>query len=394
LAGSTGPTGINGVTGPTGPFLPGTFGQTINHNGTAWQASSNLYNDPVTNNIGVGTTSPSISFQINDTDAIGVPAGTTAQRPTAPVPTGAMRWNTTLGAMEVYTGTAWININTPPIGATYVQWFNAADPNTIYPGTVWVSSDVTNGSFLRARGGGANVPEGGALSGAVQGDAFQDHGHASSGSTTGAGPLSTSPAGAHDHNWGGWWSNDDSQSFSSASGNGDGNGNTLSDNYFWWGGGAGTTTAYTNIGTSVNGQHSHGGFTGGANPTNSNIYIPYDDNLGSNVENITSGDNPSQCGTGWDGRETFGNFMGRLNDGCMNHNHTISADGNHDHVVGMYAHRHYLKQRATSASANHTHSIPDHTHGLSVTVNGANSGTTATETRPDNVAVIFWRRTN
>jgi hypothetical protein len=397
--GATGPTGIDGptgATGPTGPFMPGTIGQTINHNGTDWQATSNLYNDPVTNNIGVGTTSPSISFQINDTDAMGVPSGTTAQRPAAPVPTGAMRWNTSLGAMEVYTGTAWMNINTPPIGSTYIQWFNAADPNTIYPGTVWIASDVANGSFIRARGGDANVAAAGALTGVVQGDAFQDHGHTATGSAAGAGVLNTSAAGAHNHNWGGWWSNDDSRDYTA--GNGDGNGNTLSDGAFWWGGNPGTTgnpnQQFRTMGSTVAGNHSHGGSTTGANPYAGNIYIPYDDNLSANVKSLGMNDNPSQCGSGWDGRNTVGNFMGRLNDGCMNHNHTINADGNHSHNMDMYAHRHYLKQRPTSDVADHGHTVPDHTHGVTVTVNGANSGTVATETRPDNVAVIFWRRTN
>jgi hypothetical protein len=41
----------------------------------------------------------------------------------------------------------------------------------------------------------------------------------------------------------------------------------------------------------------------------------------------------------------------------------------------------------------HTHAIADHTHTINVT-GGASSGTTATETRPDNVAVVFWRRVN
>ena len=400
--GTNGVDGVNGIdgpigpTGPTGPLMPGTIGQTINHNGTNWQATSNLYNDPISNNIGVGTTTPSISFQINDTDAIGVPSGTTGQRPALPVPTGAMRWNTTLGAMEVYTGTAWMNINTPPIGATYVQWFNAADPNIIYPGTVWASSDIVNGSFLRARGGDANVAAAAALTGVAQADAFQDHGHTATGSTAGAGVLNTSASGIHNHNWGGWWSNDDSRDYTI--GNGDGNGNTLSDATFWWGGNPGTTgnpnSQFVTRGTTAAGIHSHGGSTSGSNPFAGNIYIPYDDNLSANVSNLSLGSNPSQCGGGWDGRHTAGNFMGRLNDACMNHNHTINADGNHSHTVDLYAHRHFIKQRVTSDSPSHTHTIADHTHATTVTVGTANSGTTATETRPDNVAVIFWRRTN
>ncbi|MCB9191737.1 MAG: hypothetical protein H6602_08755 [Flavobacteriales bacterium] len=397
LSGPTGPTGANGPTGPTGPsgtFTSGTLGQTVHHNGTDWVATSNLFHDPNTDNIGIGTTTATVSLEVATTDAIGVPAGTTAQRP-AGAPTGSMRWNTDLGTMEVYNGFAWLNINTPPIGSTYIQWAQAADPNTIYPGTVWVFIDISNGSFIRARGGGSNVSTAGALTGAVQQDAFQDHQHGVTGSTAGSGVLNTTASGAHIHNWGGWWSTDDSRQYDFPSGNGDGLGNTISDGTFWWGGPNGTAIDYTTRLSTVAGSHSHGGTTSGANPFSGNIWIPYDDNLSSDAAtNISADDNPSQCGNSWDGRETVGNFMGRLNDGCMNHNHTITADGNHQHATDFYAHRHWIKERATSNGPDHQHQVPDHTHPLNVTVNGASTGSTAGETRPDNVAVIFWRRIN
>lgn len=392
--GAQGPQGATGATGPAGTFTTGTLGQTVHHNGTDWVATSNLFHDPNTNNIGINTTTATLSLEVATTDALGVPAGTTAQRPTGAVPTGAMRWNTTLGTMEVYNGFAWLNINTPPIGSTYIQWAQAADPNTIYPGTVWVFVDVSNGSFIRARGGGSNVSTAGALTGAVQQDAFQDHQHNVSGSTAGSGVLNTSASGAHIHNWGGWWSTDDSRQYDYASGNGDGLGNTISDGTFWWGGANGTAPSFTTRSTVAAGNHNHGGSTSGANPYSGNKWFPYDDNLSSDAQDISAGNNPSQCGSSWDSRETFGNFMGRLNDNCINHNHTISTDGNHQHSVDFYAHRHWIKERATSNGPDHQHTIPDHTHALSVTVNGASTGTTANETRPDNVAVIFWRRVN
>ncbi|MCB9203601.1 MAG: hypothetical protein H6603_01375 [Flavobacteriales bacterium] len=394
LSGPTGPNGPTGPTGPSGTFTSGTLGQTVHHNGTDWVATSNLFHDPNTDNIGIGTTTATVSLEVATTDAIGVPAGTTAQRP-AGAPTGSMRWNTDLGTMEVYNGFAWLNINTPPIGSTYIQWAQAADPNTIYPGTVWVFIDISNGSFIRARGGGSNVSTAGALTGAVQQDAFQDHQHGVTGSTAGSGVLNTTASGAHIHNWGGWWSTDDSRQYDFPSGNGDGLGNTISDGTFWWGGPNGTAIDYTTRLSTVAGSHSHGGTTSGANPFSGNVWIPYDDNLSSDAAtNIIAGDNPSQCGNSWDGRETVGNFMGRLNDGCMNHNHTITADGNHQHATDFYAHRHWIKERATSNGPDHQHQVPDHTHPLNVTVNGASTGSTAGETRPDNVAVIFWRRIN
>ncbi|MBK8657465.1 MAG: hypothetical protein IPN22_00930 [Bacteroidetes bacterium] len=75
-------------------------------------------------------------------------------------------------------------------------------------------------------------------------------------------------------------------------------------------------------------------------------------------------------------------------------NHSILTDGNHNHSIDFYAHRHFIKLRATSSSGAHTHTIADHTHTLQL--NGGNmlTGSAGTETRPDNVAVIFWRRTN
>ena len=46
---------------------------------------------------------------INDTGTIGLPSGTTAQRPTDP-PEGAMRYNTDLGYTEVYINRAWSDL--------------------------------------------------------------------------------------------------------------------------------------------------------------------------------------------------------------------------------------------------------------------------------------------
>ena len=47
---------------------------------------------------------------LNTTTALKIPAGTTAQRPSAA--TGQMRWNTTDGALEVYNGSAWTAVGT------------------------------------------------------------------------------------------------------------------------------------------------------------------------------------------------------------------------------------------------------------------------------------------
>lgn len=392
--GIDGLTGSTGVTGPTGTFTSGTLGQTVHHNGTDWVATSNLFHDPNTNNIGIGTTTATISLQIATTDAIGVPSGTTAQRPVVSVPTGAMRWNTDLGTMEVYTGFAWMNINTPPIGSTYTQWMQAADPHTIYPNTTWVATDILNGRFLRARGGNANVASGAALTGLPQTNAFEDHTHAASGSADNAGALTTAAAGAHSHDWGGGWSTDDSRLYTNDNGNG--TGNTVSDGAFWWGGTNGSTSEYMIRASSITGSHTHGDYTGGYNDIGSGCgnpkYVPYDDNTASSAVSEQNLSVNATCP--WTTQNgTVGNFLGRLN-AELNHNHAITADGNHAHNVNFYAHRHWIKKRPTTNVTDHTHSVPDHGHAITVTVNGAATGATATETRPDNVAVIFWRRTN
>ena len=61
--GATGATGAIGATGPTGPLVPGTFGQTLRHDGTSWIANSFLYNSGT--NIGINTSTPSSTFQVN-----------------------------------------------------------------------------------------------------------------------------------------------------------------------------------------------------------------------------------------------------------------------------------------------------------------------------------------
>ncbi|HEY0262351.1 MAG TPA: hypothetical protein VGB95_04950, partial [Chitinophagales bacterium] len=375
--GATGATGNTGFTGNTGATGGGTVCPTASVNYVPlFISGTDICNSVIyesATNIGINTTSPAVSVQINATDGIGIPSGTTAQRPAVSTPTGTMRYNTDLGTVEVYTGTCWQNVNTPPIGSTYIQWYNASDPNTLYSCTQWVSTDMQNGEFIRAVGGASNVAVGNALTGTAQTDLLKDHTHTASGTAAAAGALTTSTNGDHSHNWGGNWSNDNSQNYTAD--DGDGNGNTISDGFFWWGGAPGTTTNYTNL-----------NFTSsGVNPVSGNIYIPYDDNLTSNVKNLSMNDNPTQCGTGWDGRNTVGNFMGRLNDGCMNHSHTLG--------VSFYAHRHWIKTRPTTTTGAHSHTVPDHTHSLSIAVGNMTSGG-GTETRPVNVAVVFWLRVN
>ncbi|HLP50131.1 MAG TPA: hypothetical protein VK154_04565, partial [Chitinophagales bacterium] len=399
--GASGPTGAQGFTGPQGDPGP-TGGGSVCNGASAnyipvFTSGTEICNSVMYQNgvyIGVNTTNPVAALHVGGNTGIVFPSGSTALRPTG-VPAGTMRWNTSYSSMEVFDGTKWLNINTPPIGSTFIQWINAAEPSLIYPNTTWVRTDLQSGEFLRATGGDANVASGGVPTGVIQQDAFENHTHSITGSVNDPGTTTGTESNGHTHNWGGWWSNDDSRD--AANGNGDGNGNTLSDFGFWWGGPNGTTSTYTNIGTSQAGTHSHTGTTSSSNPFSSSVYIPYDDNLASDAGDLNADGVATQCGSGWNGDHTFGNFMGRLNDGCMDHNHTLttSTAPDHTHQIPMYAHRHYIKQRATGdESQTHTHTVPAHALTHSLVVGAVSGGTTAVETRPVNQAAVFWRRTN
>jgi hypothetical protein len=125
------------------------------------------------------------------------------------------------------------------------------------------------------------------------------------------------------------------------------------------------------------------------------MWIPYDDNLSSDSQNGGFGNSsPTTCGSGWNGQPTAGNFMGQLTSSCLAHTHSIAADGDHSHNVAMYAHNHYIKERPTSIDGLHAHTVPNHTHTMTGTVGNMNSGNAGAETRPVNVAVVFWRRVN
>ena len=60
-------------------------------------------------NVGIGLSNPSVSLDINATDAISLPSGGTSDRPSNPK-TGMLRYNSTSNELEVYKSSAWDSV--------------------------------------------------------------------------------------------------------------------------------------------------------------------------------------------------------------------------------------------------------------------------------------------
>lgn len=130
---SFGSTGLTPSTATTGAVtVAGTLG--IANGGTnqvsfttgqihygSFSTSANLFYDSVNIRLGIGTSSPAVSLAISATDAVLVPAGTTAQRPTGA--TGYIRYNSTLNQFEGYGASTWGSIGGGATGANGEQVF-------------------------------------------------------------------------------------------------------------------------------------------------------------------------------------------------------------------------------------------------------------------------------
>jgi hypothetical protein len=93
--------------------------------GTYSQNNSKLYWDNTNYRVGINTATPAVSLAISATDAILMPVGTTAQRPTGA--TGYIRYNTTLSSFEGYNGSAWGSIGGGATGGGSNQAFYLND---------------------------------------------------------------------------------------------------------------------------------------------------------------------------------------------------------------------------------------------------------------------------
>jgi hypothetical protein len=70
--------------------------------------SANLFFDSANNRLGVNTATPAVTTELVGTDAILIPKGNTAARPTGV--SGYLRFNTTTSEFEGYNGTAWASV--------------------------------------------------------------------------------------------------------------------------------------------------------------------------------------------------------------------------------------------------------------------------------------------
>jgi len=78
--------------------------------GTDLAFETNLLALDVTNSrVGIGTASPATTLHVSATDSLRLPSGTTAQRPGSPA-NGDIRYNTTIGTIEGYSGGAYANL--------------------------------------------------------------------------------------------------------------------------------------------------------------------------------------------------------------------------------------------------------------------------------------------
>lgn len=129
LAGTLGvASGGTGLTSLTAGYIP--FG-----NGTsAFGNSANLFWDGTNNRLGVNTSSPAVTLSVVGTDAMLLPVGTTAQRPTGA--TGYLRFNTTTAAFEGYNGSSWTSVG----GANVTN--DTSTATAVYP----LFANVTTGA--------------------------------------------------------------------------------------------------------------------------------------------------------------------------------------------------------------------------------------------------------
>jgi hypothetical protein len=145
---ANGGTGLNSVTA----------GRILFGNGTsALGNSANLFWDNSNTRLGVGTNLPAVTFAISSVDAMLIPNGTTAQRPTGAA--GYLRFNSTTSQFEGYNGTSWASVggaaitnDTTTASALYPLFANATSGTalTIYTSNAKLLYTPSNGELQSA----------------------------------------------------------------------------------------------------------------------------------------------------------------------------------------------------------------------------------------------------
>ena len=281
--------------------------------------------------LGTTTTNPNAILELQSgTQGFLTTRMTTIQRlAIAAPPIGLEVFDTDAGIKLFYNGTRWLEIGAVPIGS--VQAWHKSLPGTPLLGWGWVECNGQIVADPESPYNGTNVPDlnlanrflrGDVVSGGMQTDDIATHSHTGN----------TAIAGNHTHD---------------------------------------IDPPIT--GSSAAGLHTHTGTTGSINSGNNGVWIPYDDNTSDNCAAAWSDDNATLCGGGgWNGKNTGGNFMGRIDGTCLNHTHSIAADGNHTHSIDI----------PLFPSANNG----DHTHAFTT------DNTGGTETRPVNMGVVWIMR--
>jgi len=149
-----GPAGPQGDPGPAGAdgegFTGGSYDEStgivtftsddgLGFSTTDLRGADGVDGAPGVDDVGIGTSSPTVSLEIDDTDAVKIPVGTEAQRPGTPS-AGMLRFNDDADQFEGYDGTEWGSIGGSGGGGDTITyngasaWGNASSEGTLLGG--------------------------------------------------------------------------------------------------------------------------------------------------------------------------------------------------------------------------------------------------------------------